>query len=133
MHAALNEHFHLTAGAPALPAQREAPPRLMAFVQAMPQVAHVHYSPQPTVRRQAVGSSSATEAGAGARASETGGRHNTGSQSQEKHWFVCLRQAHMRRYLLLPVVCAGVIFPLNAFNRVILVDIQVSIEHMAGW
>lgn len=59
------------------------------------------------------------------------GHHSAGSQSQEKHWFACLRQAHMRRYLLLLVVCAGVIFPLSAFNRVMLVDIQVPMEHIA--
>ena len=57
--------------------------------------------------------------------------HSAGSQSQEKHWFACLRQAHMRRYLLLLVVCAGVIFPLSALNRVMLVDIQVPMEHIA--
>lgn len=59
------------------------------------------------------------------------GHHSAGSQSQEKHWFACLRQAHMRRYLLLLVVCAGVIFPLSALNRVMLVDIQVPMEHIA--
>lgn len=59
------------------------------------------------------------------------GHHSEGSQSQEKHWFACLRQAHMRRYLLLLVVCAGVIFPLSALNRVMLVDIQVPMEHIA--
>ena len=59
------------------------------------------------------------------------GRHSAGSQSQEKHWFACLRQAQMRRYLLLLVVCAGVIFPLSALNRVMLVDIQVPMERIA--
>ena len=59
------------------------------------------------------------------------GHHSASSQSQEKHWFACLRQAHMRRYLLLLVVCAGVIFPLSALNRVMLVDIQVPMEHIA--
>lgn len=59
------------------------------------------------------------------------GHHGEGSLSQEKHWFACLRQAHMRRYLLLLVVCAGVIFPLSALNRVMLVDIQVPMEHIA--
>ena len=59
------------------------------------------------------------------------GHHSAGSQSQEKHWFACLRQAHMRRYLLLLVVCAGVIFPLSALNRVMLVDIQMPMEHIA--
>lgn len=59
------------------------------------------------------------------------GHHSAGSQSQEKHWFSCLRQAHMRRYLLLLVVCAGVIFPLSALNRVMLVDIQMPMEHIA--
>ena len=59
------------------------------------------------------------------------GHHSAGSQSQEKRWFACLRQAHMRRYLLLLVVCAGVIFPLSALNRVMLVDIQVPMEHIA--
>lgn len=59
------------------------------------------------------------------------GHHIAGSQSQEKQWFACLRQAHMRRYLLLLVVCAGVIFPLSALNRVMLVDIQVPMEHIA--
>ncbi len=59
------------------------------------------------------------------------GHHSAGLQSQDKHWFACLRQAHMRRYLLLLVVCAGVIFPLSALNRVMLVDIQVPMEHIA--
>ena len=58
-------------------------------------------------------------------------QHSAGQRLQEKHWFACLRQAHMRRYLLLLVVSAGVIFPLSALNRVMLVDIKVPMEHIA--
>jgi PAT family beta-lactamase induction signal transducer AmpG len=47
------------------------------------------------------------------------------------HWFACLRQPQMRKYLLLLVVSAGVIFPLSALNRVLLVDVGVPMERIA--
>ena len=53
------------------------------------------------------------------------------SRSPEKRWFACLHQARMRKYLALLVVAAGVIFPLSALNRVMLVDIGVSLDRIA--
>ena len=49
----------------------------------------------------------------------------------EKRWFACLHQARMRKYLALLVVAAGVMFPLSALNRVMLVDIGVSLDRIA--
>lgn len=52
-------------------------------------------------------------------------------QRMPTQWFACLRQSQMRQYLLVLVVAAGVIFPLSALNRVMLVDIGVPIERIA--
>lgn len=58
-------------------------------------------------------------------------QYGASQRSAAKHWFACLRQAHMRQYLLWLMVCAGVIFPLSALNRVMLVDIKVPMELIA--
>lgn len=47
------------------------------------------------------------------------------------HGFACLRQPQMRKYLALLVTAAGVIFPLSALNRVMLVDVGVPMERIA--
>lgn len=52
-------------------------------------------------------------------------------QRMPTQWFACLRQSQMRQYLLVLVVAAGVIFPLSALNRVMLVDIGVPMERIA--
>lgn len=49
----------------------------------------------------------------------------------QSHWFACLRQAQMRHYLVALVVCASVIFPLSALNRVMLVDLGVPLDRIA--
>ena len=51
---------------------------------------------------------------------------------QVQHWFACLRQTHIRRYLILLSVLAAIIFPLSALNRVMLVDLGVSTDEI-GW
>lgn len=51
--------------------------------------------------------------------------------AEQAHWFACLRQPQMRKYLALLVVAAGVIFPLSALNRIMLVDVGVSMERIA--
>lgn len=49
----------------------------------------------------------------------------------QPHWFACLRQRQMRHYLVALVVCASVIFPLSALNRVMLVDLGVPMDRIA--
>lgn len=58
-------------------------------------------------------------------------QHAARHAKPEKRWFASLRQARMRKYLALLVVAAGVIFPLSALNRIMLVDIGVPMERIA--
>ncbi len=58
--------------------------------------------------------------------------NSTRTPVMQTRWFACLYQPKMRKCLALLVVCAGIIFPLSALNRVMLVDVGLSMERI-GW
>lgn len=58
--------------------------------------------------------------------------NSTCAPVMQTRWFACLYQPKMRKSLALLVVCAGIIFPLSALNRIMLVDVGLSMERI-GW